>query len=138
MSMSHLIDKLKTDHSGLVVALEDLKKSGINHPDFKKRLVAVKAGLLAHLKLEDVELYPKLHKAAEKNSSLKSTLNVMAMDMDKVSKAALDFFAKWEKGGGTEMEWTRDCAGLMAALGTRIRREETTLYIEFDKMNNAA
>lgn len=131
--MSQLTSKLKNDHKVLVSALEEIKKLGIAHPDAPKKLVAAKAALLAHLKHEDVELYPVLKKAATTDTSMQSTLNVLAKDMETLAPAALDFFAKYEKGGNP-MEFARDFAKLHSALANRIRREEESLYNMFDKV----
>lgn len=95
--------------------------------------MAAKTALLAHLKHEDVDLYPILKKAATNDSSIQGTLNVLAKDMETLAPAALAFFAKYEKGGDP-LEFTRDFAKLYAALGTRIRREEESLYSLFDKV----
>lgn len=131
--MSQLITKLKNDHKVLVDAFVEIKGLGIAHPEAPKKLMNAKAAMLAHLKIEDVDLYPILRKAAETDMSIKSTLNVLAQDMDVVSKAALDFFAKYEKGGDA-MEFSRDYTKIYMALTTRIRREEENLYPIFDKI----
>lgn len=131
--MAQLTAKLKNDHKVLVSALEEIKSLGISHPDTPKKLVAAKGALLAHLKHEDVELYPVLKKAATAESSIQGTLNVLAKDMETLAPAALNFFAKYEKGGDP-MEFTRDFAKLHTALATRIRREEESLYAMFDKV----
>ncbi|WII70691.1 hemerythrin domain-containing protein [Bdellovibrio sp. 22V] len=131
--MAQLTNKLKNDHKVLVSALEEIKNIGIAHPDAPKKLIAAKAALLAHLKHEDVELYPVLKKAAASDGSMQSTLNVLAKDMETLAPAALAFFAKYEKGGDPT-EFSRDFSKLFSALATRIRREEETLYAMFDKV----
>lgn len=132
--MSQLTSKLKNDHKVLVAALEDIKKCGLTHPETPKKLIAAKAALLAHLKHEEVDLYPILKKAAEADSQIQSTLNVLSKDMETLAPAALAFFAKYEKGGDPN-EFVRDFAKVYAALGTRIRREEESLYNMFDKFS---
>lgn len=131
--MSQLITKLKNDHQVLVAALQEIKTLGIAHPDVPKKLTAAKAALLAHLKHEDTDLYQVLKKAASTDPAMQGTLNVLAKDMETLAPAALDFFAKYEKGGNPT-EFVRDFAKLHTALANRIRREEETLYVMFDKV----
>ncbi|UXR63275.1 hemerythrin domain-containing protein [Bdellovibrio bacteriovorus] len=131
--MSQLTSKLKNDHKTLAAALEEIKALGISHPDAAKKLISAKATLLAHLKHEDVELYPVLKKAGASDSSIQSTLNVLAKDMETLAPAALAFFAKYEKGGDP-LEFARDFAKLHSALASRIRREEESLYLMYDKV----
>ncbi|WP_408097008.1 hemerythrin domain-containing protein [Peredibacter sp. HCB2-198] len=131
--MSQLISKLKGDHKKLVEVLEEVAKLGIAHPETPKKLTAAKAALLAHLKHEDVELYPVLRKAAETDANIKSTLNILAKDMESLAPKALAFFDKYEKGG-SPMDFVKDFSQLRSALSTRIRREEETLYELFNKI----
>ncbi len=78
--MSKLIDKMKNDHQELVKILEDVKKLGVT-PAGLAKLKAAKAGLLAHLKHEDTDLYPKLRAAANSDPALKSMLDLFAKEM---------------------------------------------------------
>ena len=129
--MSALIEQLKSDHKTIVAVLEEVKKLGITSPQGLQKLQNAKAGLLAHLKLEDTQLYPMLRKEAEKDSKLQSTLKILATDMEQISKAALDFFSKYE-AGGDPIEFAKDFGRLFSTLGTRIKREESTLYTEYE------
>lgn len=130
--MSKLVAELKADHAKLAGVLNDVKAKGLTKEGLQL-LTASKAALLAHLKKEDTFLYPELKKHADQDSNLKSILSTFATDMDKISKAAIDFFNKWEKGGdGTE--FMKDLSNLLSTLKNRIHREETLLYPEFDKI----
>ena len=133
--MSVLTNELKSEHQGLVSTLNEVKALGISSQEGITKLLAAKNGLLAHLSKEDQKLYPVLNKEAEGNSTLKTKLDMFAKDMDGISKAALDFFAKYQSGG-EGLEFAKDFGGLVAVLGQRIQREESILYAEFDKINS--
>jgi hypothetical protein len=96
-------------------------------------LLAAKEGLLAHLKKEDEKLYPALREAAENTPSLKQTMDMFAKDMEAISKSAIDFFAKYAKGG-TSSEFANDFGRLTGILGMRIRKEEKIIYAEYEKL----
>lgn len=131
--MSKLINELKSEHQTLVAILEEAKALGISNKEGQAKLNSAKMGLLAHLKKEDNQLYPKLKDEAAKNANVKMLLEVMAKDMDKVSGSAMSFFDKYANGG-KGMEFARDYGQLIAALGARMRTEETSLYAEFENL----
>ncbi|OQW54265.1 MAG: hypothetical protein A4S09_06090 [Proteobacteria bacterium SG_bin7] len=131
MSQSQLVKDLKSDHAKLVAVLTKVKELGPTAEGLKL-LTTAKAALLAHLGKEDAKLYPELVAAAETDPKVKTTLSIFGKDMDKISKAALDFFAKYEKGVDTTFEFSRDFGGLLGTLATRIRKEEEQLYPLYD------
>ena len=131
--MSDLVDRLKKEHNILVEALDSMMKLGVTTKDGQEKLYEVKAILLAHLSLEDKELYPVLRKAAESDDSVKSTLDIFAKDMEEISKSALSFFAKYAQGGDS-LEFAKELGRLLAALRNRIGREEDVLYAQYDKL----
>ncbi|OQY20356.1 MAG: hypothetical protein B6I36_01400 [Desulfobacteraceae bacterium 4572_35.1] len=132
--MSELVKQLKKEHIAICDALNKVKSFGITSEQGRKAMFAAKKGLLAHLKKEDLQLYPTMHKAAQNDTKLKGTLDVFAKDMDVISQKALDFFAKYEKGG-SNMEFAKDFGTLIAILNHRIRREENTLYPKYDELD---
>jgi hypothetical protein len=99
----------------------------------KKKLILAKKSLLAHLKKEDEQLYPKLHKEADKSPDLKRTLELFAKDMDKISKDALRFFDKYSEGG-SGIEFAKDFGSLVATLSQRIQKEERIIYQKFKEI----
>ncbi len=131
--MSILVEELKKEHSVISEALNEAKNIGITLKEGQKALLSAKNGLVAHLKKEDERLYPALRKEAEKDESLKRTLNTFAKDMESISKAALDFFEKYS-GGGSGIDFASDYGRLMSALNSRIRREESIIYAKFDEI----
>ena len=64
---------------------------------------------------------------------LQRTLRLFAKDMDSVSASALQFFAKYMQGG-SNIEFAKDFRLLVAALTTRVRKEESSLYQEYEKL----
>ena len=135
--MSKLIEQLKSEHAVLVEVLGEIRKLGIGSKEGQSKLLAAKASFLAHLKKEDVELYPPLRKAAEGDPRVKQTLEMFAKDMDAVSKDTTSFFEKYARGG-SDLEFASDFGRLLATLGARIRKEESILYPEYDKLPAAA
>ena len=120
-------------HFSISVDICAVNRLGISTNEGKSKLLAAKQGLLAHLKKEDDQLYPVLNEAAEQDPDLRRTLDTFAKDMKVVSGGALEFFAKYA-GGGSGLEFARDFGRLYAVLGSRVRREESVLYAEYDKL----
>ena len=135
--MSDLTIKLKMQHQEIAVLLEEVKKLGVNDPQGLSKLKAAKAGLLAHFKLEEAKLYPVLFKAAETNVGLKHTLAMLAKDMEGASKEVMTFFEQCDKSGDA-IQLATSFGNVLSLLKTRIRREEETLYKEFDQLAAAA
>ena len=131
--MSDLVDRLKKEHKILVEALDSMTTLGVTSKDGQEKLYAAKEALLAHLSLEDRELYPVLRKAAESDDAVKRTLDVFAKDMEEISNTALSFFAKYAQGGDS-LEFAKELGRLMGALKNRIGREEDVLYAQYDKL----
>lgn len=131
--MSDLIDRLKKEHNILVEALDSMTDLGVTSKDGQAKLYSAKEALLAHLSLEDKELYPVLRRAAESDDAVKRTLDVFAKDMEEISKTALSFFAKYAQGGDS-LEFAKEIGRLLGALKNRIGREEDVLYAQFDKL----
>jgi len=131
--MSDLVNKLKKEHETLLKTLNSITISGISSKDGQTKLYAAKEGLIAHLELENKDLYPVLRKAAETNENLKRTLDIFAKDMENISKTALDFFSKYASGGES-LEFAKDAGRLIAALKDRIGKEEDGLYAQYDKL----
>ncbi len=131
--MSNLVEELKKEHSVIVETLNKVKSLGITSEEGQNTLLAAKSGLLAHLRKEDEQLYPVLKKAAETDSNLNRTLDIFARDMEEVSKAVSEFFAKYSTGG-SGIEFAEDLGELFAILSSRISKEENILYQKYDEL----
>lgn len=132
--MSVLVERLKKEHALIVDVLNKVKEIGISSKEGQDKLLSVRTVLLAHLKVEDEQLYPALNKEAEKNDMLKRTLDLFAREMETISKEALHFLDKY-LSGGSGLEFARDFGRLYMNLSQRIRKEEDILYPEYDKLN---
>lgn len=129
--MTILIEELKKEHSEIVAALNEVKKLGILSKEGQDKLMSLEASLLAHLEMEDDQLYPVLRKEAKHNKDLKNTLDLFIMDMENVSEIVQDFFDKYsEEISGEEVQ--KDFDVLCAAISKRISNEEESLYEEYE------
>jgi len=131
--MSNLVDALVRDHLAICDMLDSVSKSGVGSKEGQTKLFAVKQSLLDHLKKEDMDLYPVLRKAAETDNQLKQTLDTFAQDMGQVSAFALDFLNKYSQGD-SGLSFAKDFGRFFTTLKTRIRKEETILYKEYDRV----
>lgn len=134
--MSPLVEKLTAQHRDLLATLDKMTEQGIASPAGRNTLFGARDALLAHLALEDREFYPRLRKAAQAKAALQSTLNVFASDLEGITQTAIAFFKRYgdASAAGDSLDFARDLGRLMAALRTRIRKEETLLYPEYDAL----
>ena len=128
-----LSNTLKKQHRFLLDELGKINHLGIDESTAKTRLMAIKDALLAHLRLEDEELYPALQTAALTHPSVKMTLSVFAKEMEAVTALALAFFAKYEHTQNWQ-DFPKDYGHLCGKLKIRIDREERFLYPLFDAL----
>ena len=132
--MAKLIEVLKKEHTVIAETLDKARSQGLTSKGGQNSLLAVKMGLLAHLKKEDVLLYPVLNKAAESDANLKRTLETFAKDMEGISRAALEFFEKYSDGG-LGLEFGRDFGKFYALLTQRVSKEENIIFKKYDELN---
>ena len=137
--MSILIEELKKEHSEIVATLNEVKELGILSEEGQDKLMSLEVSLLAHLGIEDDQLYPVLKKEAEHYNSIKDTLELFAIDMENVSKTVREFFEKYSEGfsGMDIKELSEEFDNLLAALTKRIRNEEESLYEEYEALKRS-
>jgi hypothetical protein len=135
--MSILIEELKKEHSEILATFNEVKELGILSKEGQDKLMSLEVSLLAHLEMEDDELYPTLRKEAEHNNSIKDTLDLFAIDMENVSKIVREFFEKYSEGfSGIDLkELSEDFENLLTALTKRIGNEEESLYEEYETLD---
>ncbi len=133
--MSALIEEFKGEHAKIMAMLKEVKEFGILSKEGQARLMSIKEHLLAHIKKEDEELYPVLRKEAEDNERFKNTLDLFAMDMEKVSSVVQEFFGKYSEGE-IDGNFSINFESLLAALSVRIKNEEDALYEEYEETNH--
>ncbi|GFO53293.1 hypothetical protein GMSM_03000 [Geomonas sp. Red276] len=134
--MAKLIDDLKKDHLQITSLLDRLKDRGVSNEEAHKILLTAQASLLAHLKKEDLQLYPVLNAAAEKNPALKRTVDFYAKDMDEITRQAGEFFRIYSRNDAkVDIEFAKAFGNLFATISRRLRSEENMLYKEYEKLN---
>ena len=126
--MSQLIQNLKSEHHALVEILKRVQVIGPSQSESKQLLLEVKKSLLAHLKKEDQELYPKLKEAAKQNEEIDRKVNNFGKDMEEITKFTLQFFDKMESNQYSPIEYAKDFGKLVTILSSRISREKNILY----------
>ncbi len=131
--MTILIEELKKEHSEIMDTLNEVRKLGVLSKEGQAKLLSLQTSLLAHLEMEDDQLYPALRRGAGHNKDLKNTLDLFTMDMENVSKIVRGFFDKYSEGVSDE-ELPGEFEKLCTALGRRIRNEEESLYEEYEYM----
>jgi len=137
--MSILIEELKKEHSEILAKLNEVKQLGILSEEGQDKLMSLEVSLLAHLEMEDDQLYPALKKEAEHSNSIKDTLELFAIDMENVSKIVREFFEKYSEGfSGVELDQlSEDFENLFSALTKRICNEEESLYEEYETLDRS-
>ena len=94
--------------------------------------------LIAHLKTEDWVLYPRLFSSPDQKVA--NTAREFSVEMGGLSEAYVDYAEKWN-AHSIELDWSAYCAEtrcILAALTTRITRENRDLYPLFEAMDKAA
>ncbi len=129
--MSSLTKEFEREHAEIIAMLNEVKELGILSKEGHAKLMSVKEHLLAHLKKEDVMFYPVLYKEAECSERLKATLDLFAMDMDKITSGVQEFFEKYSEGAFDE-EFPVEFENLLTAFKARVKNEEDALYQEYN------
>jgi len=131
--MPRLIQVLKAEHVAIVNSLNQVVLCGANTDEGRAKLLSAKENLITHLQREDMELYPVLEKAAQRDPKLKDAIDSFIDDIVLVSDKALAFFDQYE-GDYENPRFERDFAKLLSMLSHRIEREEETLYPFYDEL----
>ena len=103
-------------------------------------LKKLKTVLLAHLALEDAELYPGLERLGVESGSVNLTLvaRQFASNMSRSSEALLSFLRKYDKPIVDLDSFRQDWAKIHSVLSGRIASEEASLYPLYEKALKAA
>lgn len=134
--MAKLIDDLKREHADIASMLERVRDSNITNAEAHRLLMSAQQAFLAHLKKEDLQLYPALKKAALDDPAVKRTAEFYIQDMEEISKEATSFFAKYSRDDSPiDIEFARAFGRLFATFSRRMRSEESSLYKVYEKLN---
>lgn len=122
--MTSLIHILKNQHAELLTSMKKVNYLGVISEAGQEELRNLKRSLVAHLKIEDAELYPAL-KSDEAHGAMGGHY---IAETEEITGRTMQFFEKY-KNGGRGFEFAKDFGRLHAALSSRIRSEEGTLYL---------
>ena len=120
-----LIDSFIVEHRAIQRLLDEALYEGIGSARCKAKLFKAKELILSHLKKEDELLYPELTK-----HHFSELADDYATNMLSISKEALEFFDKFEKGEYENqiMAFAKALGNIIGVLGHRIQTEEIHLY----------
>lgn len=133
--MSNIIQELVEEHN----ALKELLSSVYNYISSKEKKIEFVKKLadivVAHIEKEDKELYSFLRKEAEKDTNLKTKLELFAKDWEGISEFTNYYIGKYSEGQFTS-EFAADTAKLLSTLRQRMMKEEISLYSEYNNRIN--
>ncbi|MCB0364392.1 MAG: hemerythrin domain-containing protein [Bdellovibrionaceae bacterium] len=127
---SPLVNQLKSEHRKIQEVFQKIREVGGSSPEGRALLFEAKDLILSHIKTEDEHIYPSLARSAEGREVAEG----FAREMGNLSQAIIDFFAKYEKGDESAIQFAVDLGRVMGAMSTRIIREESRLYEAYDRM----
>lgn len=132
--MPQLIKELKDEHNTLKSLLFMIKNDQMSYDEKLSMVQTSKKKLLEHLQKEDLQLYPVLRNHAETDPMLAQKLILFDKNMGDVTKKALHFYEKYDKGwsGNKRFTFIMDLAELTTLLDRRLKIEEANLYPEYE------
>lgn len=126
--MSSLTDTLRGQHAQMRRLLDEIRQHGIGSPAGRERLRQVRDLVVEHLRQEDAELYPALHRHVDTQALART----YAEEMRRLSSEILGFFDSWQQDGG-DLAFARHYGRLLGQLNHRWTREEIRLYPAFER-----
>jgi DUF438 domain-containing protein len=131
--MSVLTEELKSDHELILGLINDARELGVGSPGSTEKIRELERALTAHVEKEAELLYPALEKAATGNLMLTKTLEFFRKDMSGISRDVAGFVEK--HSSAPDQDFAHEIAGLLVTMQDRIRKEESVLYREFEKLS---
>ncbi len=104
------------------------------HAEVSKLLNALAGKIKIHLSVEDQNLYPSLVKHSD--SKVRELATSFSKEMIPITEAFTKYYAKWSVGSAVTKDpngFITETKGIFTALDKRIQKENTVLYVEFDK-----
>lgn len=123
-----LSEILRDQHVQLCAMLGEIARLGIAHEEGRARLQKARQAMLAHLNLEDSQLYPALRD----HPATAALARRYADEMLQLTPALLAFFDTYGEGRTDPQAFSRSLDELLAVLQQRIHREESRLYPAYD------
>lgn len=127
--MSLLTDTLRGQHAHMRRLLDDVRLHGIGTAEGRARLRQVRDLVVEHLRREDAELYPALHRHAD----TQALAQTYAEEMRQLSGEILGFFDTWQQGDD-DLAFARHYGRLLGLLNRRWTREEVRLYPAYERL----
>jgi hemerythrin-like domain-containing protein len=121
-----LIDTLIHDHKEILRLLDESQALGATTEEGRRNLKQVRGVVVAHLKREDLKLYPEMQKHAQ----TRELGDTYSQEMRNISSEVLAFFDSLENGA-VGIEFSRQMGRVVSHLRQRITREEVRLYPAF-------
>ena len=131
--MSILTDELAEDHAAILKLLDQAGAEGVETRTGQETLRTAKEVLLSHFRKEDTVVYPALMKASEKDIDIRQMLNVFLLDLESITRSAMQFLDTYCDGGAPE-GFKKDLDSFKKALRDRIYKEESVLYTRYDAL----
>ena len=153
--MSALIERLQHEHAEITDLLLRAKFLDIRSEGGQRMLLESKGRILSHLREEDGELYPFLRMKSMDDKDLRTNLDYFEEDMKRVTKAAVQFYARYSGESQKETKTSKSILGrfsrkkpennvqdhfvqdfekLYHILLDRIHQEENILYAAYEKL----
>ncbi|MCL6473364.1 MAG: hemerythrin domain-containing protein [Firmicutes bacterium] len=129
--MLNLIDQLRLEHTELSTSFGSLRDIDISTAEGREKLKSIKVTLLAHLRRDNEELYPKLREVASNDQKLQRTIEWFTRDTARIS-AVLILFLDQYADGGSKIAFMRDFKRLNTILNALIKQEEQLILDELD------
>ncbi|MCB0384885.1 MAG: hemerythrin domain-containing protein [Bdellovibrionales bacterium] len=127
---SPIVNQLKSEHRRIQETFQRIREVGGSSPEGKALLYQAKDLILSHIRTEDEHIYPKLAQSPEG----KEVADCFSQEMKNLAQVVTQFFAKYENGEESAIQFAVDLGRVMGALSTRIIREESRLYEAYDRM----
>jgi len=133
-----LIENLKADHVNLLDIYNDIKLASEdkNFQEVEDYLIIFRNELEDHLLKENINLYIYLSHLLKDDSSNSGVIASFRKEMDAIASIVLKFLAKYESietDVGLQEGFAKEFGVIGEVLGTRIQREESTLYTFYTK-----
>jgi hemerythrin-like domain-containing protein len=130
--VSSLIETLTKQHK-IVLELAAELEGALEATDVARAnalLTQLREALLAHLELEDRQLYPELERAAStlESPSMQEVARGFSSNMARISEALIAFLRRYEGKAWDVARFWSDWRAIADVLKARIRAEEQTLY----------
>jgi len=128
-----LINKLKDDHQSLLKLYGDIKAhfDARDYEAVSSKLNDFRTALQEHLLTENVRLYIYLSHMFKTDETNFELIRGFRKEMDGIAKTAMDFLRKYDAIGvdaDLATSFEKDFATIGEVLGSRIQKEENTLY----------